>query len=883
MAAVELHLLGPPRVLVDGRRVAFDTRKAVALLAVLAVAGREVDRGALAALLWPELDRTRARAALRRTLSVAAAVGPALVTSATGAALDLDAVRCDVREFRALAAGSDPAGWRRAAGLAEEGFLAGFSLRDSPAFEEWQLATAEAIRDELSRVLARLVAAEAGGPAAAVAWARRRTGIDPLSEPAHADLIRALAASGDRAGALSAYRALVRMLDTELGVPPLRETVALQEAIRGERRPSEGERPHAVPVARWGGSALVGREKQLAELDAVWQQGGGVVGLVGDPGSGRTALAAAEQARRPEAARLLATGHEAERSLAYAVATDLLRGLLAAGAAPGPLEPLVGRAPIRTPGDLQRLHEAFRSAIAERAARERLLLVVDDAHLLDLPSAALIAYVARRPPPGLVLLVTWQRGAGGAPLPAAVSAQGRVIEVPPLDLGAVAALIGPEGDAVSVLERTGGLPLLVRELAGIGSATSGGSIDARELVTARLEAATDLTRQIVGAAAVIGTVSDPELLRSACGRDEAETVDAIEDGLHRGLLVEHAGRGYDVPHDIVREAAIARLSLARLRLLHGRIADLLARRHAVDPVATPAGAVARHLASAGRDEDAADWFMVAAAESSALAAHAEALEQLALALALGHRPAAVHEAIGTTLVRLGRYAEALVALDRAAALVEGDRARQAAIEHAIAGVHDRLGDWSLAQAHLEAARDLQAGPAGARARVLADLALVRHRLGDAASAADAAALAAAEAAAAADGTALAQAANVLGVLAAGRGAHGEAVSHLSEAVATARRVGSRDLEIAALNNLSHAALSHGDVDEAMGAAREALVLAEQQGDRHRLAALHAHMADLLHAAGRDDEALEEFRTSAIAFAAVQGPELRPDIWTLTEW
>jgi hypothetical protein len=51
----------------------FDTRKATALLALLAVTGREQSREQLADLLWPEADRAKGRASLRRTLSVTAA------------------------------------------------------------------------------------------------------------------------------------------------------------------------------------------------------------------------------------------------------------------------------------------------------------------------------------------------------------------------------------------------------------------------------------------------------------------------------------------------------------------------------------------------------------------------------------------------------------------------------------------------------------------------------------------------------------------------------------------------------------------------------------------------------------------------------------------
>ena len=71
--ALRLELLGPPQVLRSGQLVSFDTRKAMAILSYLAVAGPTQSRDRLATLLWPEADDTRARSALRRTLSVTVA------------------------------------------------------------------------------------------------------------------------------------------------------------------------------------------------------------------------------------------------------------------------------------------------------------------------------------------------------------------------------------------------------------------------------------------------------------------------------------------------------------------------------------------------------------------------------------------------------------------------------------------------------------------------------------------------------------------------------------------------------------------------------------------------------------------------------------------
>ena len=61
--------MGPPEIHVDGAPLVVDTRKAIALLALLATDGRPLARDEIAALLWPESDDAAAHGALRRTLS----------------------------------------------------------------------------------------------------------------------------------------------------------------------------------------------------------------------------------------------------------------------------------------------------------------------------------------------------------------------------------------------------------------------------------------------------------------------------------------------------------------------------------------------------------------------------------------------------------------------------------------------------------------------------------------------------------------------------------------------------------------------------------------------------------------------------------------------
>ena len=68
MSELKITLLGMPRIELNGEPVGTDRRKAVALLAYLAVTAVPHSRELLAAMFWPESDQSRAFAYLRRTL-----------------------------------------------------------------------------------------------------------------------------------------------------------------------------------------------------------------------------------------------------------------------------------------------------------------------------------------------------------------------------------------------------------------------------------------------------------------------------------------------------------------------------------------------------------------------------------------------------------------------------------------------------------------------------------------------------------------------------------------------------------------------------------------------------------------------------------------------
>lgn len=243
---LKLQLLGPPQIQVGSDPLDVDTRKATALLMYLTVTGEVQRRESMAAMFWPESDGPHAKAALRRTLS---ALRKALdggwlqadreLVSAEADWLDCAAFSQLVEDTRKHGHPSDRACGRciepltQAAQLYRGDFLEGFTLPDSPDFDHWQYFHTLAYQRQLAEGLQRLATAHQDRQEFELAaeYANRLLSLDPLNEAAHRMLMSIYAHSGQRQLALRQYQACVRVLQEELGAPPLSETVELNERI----------------------------------------------------------------------------------------------------------------------------------------------------------------------------------------------------------------------------------------------------------------------------------------------------------------------------------------------------------------------------------------------------------------------------------------------------------------------------------------------------------------------------------------------------------------------------------------------------------------------------------------------------------------------------
>lgn len=331
MTHLSLSLLGPFQATLDGNPITdFKSNKVRALLAYLAVeAERPHAREELAGLLWPDWPNREATNNLRYALSdLRQAIGdqraipPFLLISRDAIQFNPTGdCELDVKTFTELAAvtGVDDSLAERleqAVALYRGDFLAGFSLADSPAFEQWVLVTRERLARLMLGALRWLAnhSEQRGDYQRAEMWARQQLALEPWDEAAHRQLMRALALDGRRSTALAQYESCRRALAEELGVEPEEETRRLADQIRAGKLRSATSSPVGLaegavqlpsflaeegPAVERG--VFVAREQELTQLTGWLDQAlagrGRVAFVTGEAGSGKTALLQ-ESARR---------------------------------------------------------------------------------------------------------------------------------------------------------------------------------------------------------------------------------------------------------------------------------------------------------------------------------------------------------------------------------------------------------------------------------------------------------------------------------------------------------------------------------------------------------------------------------------------------------
>jgi hypothetical protein len=451
--------------------------------------------------------------------------------------------------------------------------------------------------------------------------------------------------------------------------------------------------PHGLSGPDHG---FVGRRSELASLEAALDRcaeaGCQAAFIAGEPGVGKTRLAATFARRAHDAGASVLYGRcDEDLGVAYQPFVDTVRQVVAActpeqfatlaGPRAGELRRLLAAGPVvdrlppltRAEPDTERylLFEAVVELLAGVTQTQPAVLVVDDMHWATEPTLRLLRHVVRTAMPLNVLIVVTYRDTDvdrAHQLSAMLADFRREENVERLALGGLdatetyaylgaaagdAGLDPRAGDFAEVLTATtGGNPFFIGEVLahlvetgrvveadGQWTTEGGMAIEdlglpegVRDIVTTRLTRLSATDNQVLAVASVFGTDVPLGALERATGIDSETVLSSVEAAMALGVLTDATVDRVAFTHAIVRQTLYSELSAARRMRLHGQVAEALVCTGDDD-----AQALAHHFCASALDghlEDAVRWSIVATQQALDDLAfeHAIALAQRALSL-----------------------------------------------------------------------------------------------------------------------------------------------------------------------------------------------------------------------------------------------------------
>ncbi len=652
---LRIYLLGEFRVELGSRTVAESSwrlRKARSLVKILALTSeRRLHREQMIELLWPGADGAAGLRGLNQALHAARRA----LLSVYGSSMDTnDVIRhhrqvlsllplgplwIDAEAFESKALEASRTGDGRLFDEAVD--LYRDDLLTEDRYEDWVADRRIALNGvylSLLHEFANRFEARGELPRAMDAL-RKIIAADPANEDAHAALMKLYALTGRRQYAIHQYHLLREILMREFQLDPDPSTVELhQYIVEGRFSVTDAavalEEP-GVPPERdpENDPGFFGRDADLDVLKNAVEDGlaghGRVVMLSGEPGIGKTTLA--------ETMTRLVTGgrrtsvywgrcYQDEGAPAYWPWVQIIRSYLAghtnheirerlgrhaadiAQIVPEVRERLcdVTEMPgISGSGARFRLFDAVSNVLKRIAAREPLLLVLDDLHWADRSSLLLLDFLVRDlRTASIVILATYRESDVDRfhPLNQALSqivrqSGNRRIQLEGLsreDVGRfIAALAGlepPDELVTAVYGLTEGNPFFVGEVVqlliheGQLSAPVAGHAwplaipaSVREVIHQRLDRLSDEANALLAVGAVIGRDFGMNVLHLATGISQAGLLDILEEAVRARIVTEtpdEPGR-YRFSHALIRETIYGELGSARRTQLHGDIAEAL--------------------------------------------------------------------------------------------------------------------------------------------------------------------------------------------------------------------------------------------------------------------------------------------------------------------
>jgi predicted ATPase/class 3 adenylate cyclase len=436
---------------------------------------------------------------------------------------------------------------------------------------------------------------------------------------------------------------------------------------------------------------LIGREEEIELLLRRWQLAksgeGSVVLVSGEPGIGKSRIAQTILERlRSEPytpLRVFCSPHHQNSPLNPTITQleraagfrredtveqrlDKLEGVLAQAASDlGEVAPLIADLLSIPTGDRypplnftsqkqkEKTLHALLGQVEGRAARQPVLMVVEDAHWIDPTSRELLDLIIDRVPTLPVLVIVTFRPEFAPPW------VGRshvtllsLNRLPPRQRAEMIAKVSggkalPRDIADKIIDRTDGVPLFVEEMTK-AVIESGLLTDAGDRYTvagplpplaipatlqasllARLDRLAP-TREVAQIAAALGRQFSHELISAVAALPQPQLDDALEQLVTAELIFQRGtppDAEYTFKHALVQDAAYSTLLRSRRVQLHARIVATLEDQFPENVVAQPA-LLAQHCAEAGLADKAVVYWLNAGQQAIARSAMTEAVAQL---------------------------------------------------------------------------------------------------------------------------------------------------------------------------------------------------------------------------------------------------------------
>jgi DNA-binding SARP family transcriptional activator/tetratricopeptide (TPR) repeat protein len=658
------------------------------LMYLIANRARAQDRGELIDVVWPrqppkdpQSDLRPILSRLRRALEPAELEGRDRVRLVLPepVSIDVEEAASAIADARAAAERGEWEAVRASATRAHDLLDGGFLPAEDADWVEARRRDLDELELEALELTARCGLARGGsGLGEAERAARELIDRSPYREAAYKILMEALAADGNPAEALRVYERLRTVLRDELGANPAPELQALHgELLAGEgaggapaAKTSTPSKPTRIPLPpllspRERG-VFVGREAEMRTLSEAWKRAcegqREIVLLAGDPGIGKTRLAAEFAVQAHADGIVLYAGCPQEPVLPYQPIVEALRhyalthslgdelGNLGPGASElAQLIPEIGaELPQRASPPLEdpetrryMMFESIVSLVAMASEHAPIMLVLDDLHWADPPTLRLLRHMLASQRHASLLIVGTYRVAEvttGDPLAELLAElrRGRRFErirLRGLDEENIRGLIGfyagseaPEALLRTVDEATEGNPFFVEEVmrhlieSGTlfereGRWTSSLTVEeigvpegVEEVLLSRLGRLSENSLAALRNGAVLGREFSFDVLRPMSGMEDDELIAALEEALDAQLIVEEVpqagGPRYGFTHALVRETLLKGIATARAQRMHAQAAKAIELAGGAESDLQIA-ALARHYRLAGQAGDPA--------------------------------------------------------------------------------------------------------------------------------------------------------------------------------------------------------------------------------------------------------------------------------------